>query len=387
MKADLAARSLVWAVIALSASAAHAQELGGRGGVPRNLGNGAFSLVAENDLFTFGSGTSTDRFYTNGIFIHSDWSSPVADRHSRWLALPPFVPADYRTYLGLGFSHELHTPETINACAARYGDPLATFENSRGVDPALCMEADDDWARRFAKRDRPFAAVWSGFITFQRYAHLRAPSGRLTQYRLWSRFDIGTYGRTAAYGYQVQKNWHGFFNDALVSDEPATIPSGWRVPNGRATSNPLIQASAGIDLNLFRFQKAYLSELVFPGVELDARARVLAIVPRNHLGAGFVFRAGLLPEHSSAPKERAGALPLDRAQQRAVPPLRPPRRAAHVLTESGERRGEVAVPVAGHNFAEDRLCKQRVRGKPPARARSELAGVAPRAQRRAYENA
>lgn len=218
------------------------------------------------------------------------------------------MPAEYRTYLGLGFSHELHTPETINPCAARYGDPLATFENSRDVDPALCMQADDEWARRFAKRDRPFAAVWSGFITFQRYAHLRAPSGRLTQYRIWSRFDVGTYGRTAAFGYQVQKNWHGFVNDTLASDEPATIPSGWRIPNGRATSNPLIQASAGIDLNLFRIQKAYLSELVLPGFELDARARVLAITPRNHAGMGFVFRAGLLPDHSSTAKRKAELL-------------------------------------------------------------------------------
>jgi hypothetical protein len=301
-------RAFACLLIALLTTSAHAQELGGRGGVPRDLGNGSFTLVNENDLFTLTSGISTDRFYTNGIFLHSDWSSPVAERNSRWLALPPFEPADYRTYLGFGLSHELHTPATINACAARYGDPLATFENPREVDPALCLAADDDWARNFAKRDRPFAAVWSFFITFQRYAHLGAPSGLFTQYRVWSRFDLGSYGRTAAYGYEVQKNWHGFINDTVTKDEPATIPTGWRVPNGRATSDPLIQASAGLELNLIRFQQQYFSNLIFPGAELDWRARALILTPRNHLGTGFAFRAGLLPEHSSAPKRKAELL-------------------------------------------------------------------------------
>jgi hypothetical protein len=168
-------------LIGLLSSAAHAQELGVRGGVPHDLGNGSFSLVTENDLYTFGAGTSTDRFYTNGIFLHSDWSSPVADRASRWLALRPFVPAELRTYLGLGLSHELHTPATINACAAVTGDPLATSEDPRGVDPVLCSEADEAWARDYARIDRPFAAVWSVFATLQRYAHRETASGLFTQ--------------------------------------------------------------------------------------------------------------------------------------------------------------------------------------------------------------
>jgi hypothetical protein len=305
MTADLSTgRFLLCAFVALLTRSAHAQDLGARGGVPRDLSNGSFSLVTENDLYTFATSRESDRFYTNGIFLHSSWSSPVAERHTRGLALPPFEPADYRTYFGFGLSHELHTPATINACAARYDDPLATVDDPRAVDPTACAEADAHWAREFAKRDRPFAAVWSAFFTFQRHAHLGAPSGLFTQYRLWSRFDLGTYGRTAGFGYEVQKNWHGFINDAIAGEDPATIPTGWRVPNGRATSSPLVQASSGIDLNIIRIQEAYLSDLIFPGVELDTRARALLLVPRNHLAIGFAFRAGLLPEHSSAPKRK-----------------------------------------------------------------------------------
>jgi hypothetical protein len=70
------------------------------------------------------------------------------------------------------------------------------------------------------------------------------------------------------------------------------------------TSNPLVQASAGIDLNLIRLQEAYLADLIFLGFEIDARARVLMLVPRNHLAAGYVLRAGFLPAHSSAPKRK-----------------------------------------------------------------------------------
>lgn len=155
---------------------------------------------------------------------------------------------------------------------------------------------------------RPFAAVWSVFATAQRYAHRQTAHGLFTQYRLWGRLDLGTYGRTAAYGYEVQKNWHGFINDTVAGEDPSTTPTGWRVPSGRATSNPLVQASAGIELNLFRLQQPYLDNLIFLGVEVDARARALLLVPRNHLAAGYVLRAGFLPEHSSAPKRMAELL-------------------------------------------------------------------------------
>ncbi len=299
-----------WLGVALGcfAETAAGQALGVRGGVSPIQENGRFSIIAENDLFSFGVGTPTDRFYSNGIYLHSDWTSPLLDSATKWLAVGPFVPASHRSYVGLGLSHELHTPATINACASRYGDPLATPEAPGRVDPALCADAERDWAQNYADQDFPFSAVWSVFATAQRYFHRNATKGAFTQFRVWGRTDLGGYGRGAGLGYAVQKNWHGFFNDAFVKkgDTLATTPSGWLAQGDDAPEHLLVQVSAGADMSLLRWANGVISDHAFPGVELDGRVHARAITPRNQLGAGVTLRGGLLPEHASAPTRPPG---------------------------------------------------------------------------------
>lgn len=289
---------------------ASGQDLGEHGGVSPIEDNGRFSMVVENDLFTFGVGTPTDRFYTNGIYLHSDWSSPVLDRATKWVAMGPFVPALHRSYVGLGLSHELHTPATINPCASRYGDPLATPDSPGRVDPKLCAAADQDWAQHYAARDYPFVAVWSVFLTAQRYFHRNVASGPFTQFRVWGRADAGSYGRGAGFGYEVQKYWHGFFNEALVNkgDTLATTPSGWLAQGSNAPEYLLLQVSTGADFSLFRWAHGLIANHVFPGAELDGRVHAIAITPRDQVGAGLALRIGLLPEHASAPMRPPGVV-------------------------------------------------------------------------------
>ncbi len=280
-------------VLTLGGSAA--AELGIRGGVSPLQAKGRFSIVVENDLFSFGVGDGTDRFYSNGIYLHSEWSSPLVDKLTRALIPPPFVAATDKAYAGLGLSHELHTPQTLTPCGAKFEDKLATSENPRDVPIEDCLEAERDWTDNYAERDRPFAAVWSLFLTMQRYFHSSAYQNALTQGRLWFRGDLGTYGAGAALGYEVQKHWHGFLNEALEADgeDLSSEPIGWVLP-GQTQSHLLLQASAGVDLSLYRLT---LEDSRF-GTELDARSRLLVGVPRNELGVGLALRGGLLPDHA-----------------------------------------------------------------------------------------
>jgi hypothetical protein len=279
------------------------QTLGARGGVSPIQGKGRFSLVVENDLFF--KRVPTDRFYTNGIYLHSEWSSPWLRLFAVRLAVPPFRAAKDRSYIGAGLSHELHTPDTINPCGARYRDPLATAENPRQTPFGVCADAEADWRNNYAAHDKPFAAVWSLFLSAQSYFHGQRSQGPFTQYRLWARAEGGSFGSSAGYGYEVQKNWHGFFNDAFVDSDSqaASTPVGWRL--GPAKNDPLVQVSGGSDLSLYRLGGDVA--LYRLGAEIDGRARGLLGFPRNLFGLGATLRAGLLPQHSSEPVAAPGA--------------------------------------------------------------------------------
>jgi hypothetical protein len=148
------------------------------------------------------------------------------------------------------------------------------------------------------------------FLTAQRYFHREVENGALSQFRVWGRSDVGGWGRGAGLGYAVQKNWHGFFNDAFVKegDSLATTPTGWLAQGPNAPANTLVQVSAGGDLSLFRWAPGLIDHRIFPGVELESRVHAIAITPRNQLGAGLTLRAGLIPEHSREPMRPPGKL-------------------------------------------------------------------------------
>jgi hypothetical protein len=115
--------------------------------------------------------------------------------------------------------------------------------------------------------------VWSIFLTAQRYVHRGVASGTLTQYRPWVRAELGGFGRDAAFGYEVQKNWHGFFNDAFGAEGSlANTPTGWLLRDGADDSEkwPLVQVSAGFDLNLARLETEVWSRLTPAGTRASA---------------------------------------------------------------------------------------------------------------------
>ena len=287
-------------------SLAAAQSLGGRGAVSAPADKGRFSIVLENDLFSFGPVT-TDRFYTNGIFLHTEWSSPVVADLASELELGGFEASPDRGYIGFGLAHELHTPETLNPCGALFGDPLATGANPRGAPEQACRQAELTWKNDFAERDRPFAAVWSGFLAAQRAFHSLYDDGLLPQYRLWARADLGSFGPGAGKGYEVQKNWHGFFNDALLEEgsDPARTPVGWRISARGEGSALLWQLSAGSEVSLYRLVLGPVLDDADHwdrlGAEVALRTQVLVGAPRNLASAGLVLRALLLPRPFSDP--------------------------------------------------------------------------------------
>jgi hypothetical protein len=290
--------------VLLGTGSAVGQELGVRGGVSPIGAKGRFSIVSENDLYYFGFGPGTDRLYTNGIFLHSEWSSPWVDGATDWMRIGRLFPARDRAYIGLGLSHELHTPETLNPCGSYHGDPLATSDNPGTY--ADCEDLEADWSERYAERDRPFAAVGSVFLTAQRYFATTSVNGPFTQARLWARLDVGSYGSSAVAGRQVQTAWHSFFNTALLKDgeAPAEVPKGWEL--SKQTSRALVQAALGTDLSLYRLTTPTVCGPF--GVELDGRARLQLGVPRNTVGVGPAARVGCLPDHASMPLNRPGEL-------------------------------------------------------------------------------
>ncbi|HEV8246937.1 MAG TPA: lipid A-modifier LpxR family protein [Polyangiaceae bacterium] len=301
-----------WAYIAalalgaLVSPSAAAQELGVRGGVSPIHEKGRFSIVAENDAFTFYLPGMTDRFYTNGVYLASEWSSPLVDDWTRNVTFGELVPSEHRAYFGFGFTHELHTPETINPCGAKYNDPLATSEEPRDVGYDNCKAAENDWREHYADEDQPFSALWSLFISAQRYFDAGRTHGAFSELRIWARVDLGQYGEDAARGYEVQKYWHGFFNQAVLGskDEPAATPMGWKLGEPGTDASWLVQGSIGSDLNLYR---ETLGSIAWPlGFELVGRGHSRVGSARNDLGADVVVRLGLLPEHASLPLKEPG---------------------------------------------------------------------------------
>jgi hypothetical protein len=282
-----------------------AGELGVRGGVSPIESKGRFAAAVENDLFSFGVGPGTDRFYTNGIYLHSEWSSPLLDDRTAWLGLAGFVPAQDRAYLGFGLAHELHTPQTLNPCGAVVDDPEVTSYSLNGADPQICLDAERDWGENYRSRDVRFTAVWALFLSIQRYFHNQHTQGALSQYRVWSRFDLGTHGRGAAHGFEVQKHWHGFFNEALEKEgeDLSVAPAGWRIPDeGKVFL--LTQLSAGTDLSLYRSTRpSYVGPL---GYEVFGLGHFRLGLPRNQAGVGLRLLAGILPEHASMPLSLPG---------------------------------------------------------------------------------
>lgn len=287
------------------AVAAPAEELGTRGGTEPLTDRARVALAMENDLFTLGAWPTTDRFYTSGVHLAVEWSSPALERATRGLSREPFAPAEL-AHLGVGLSHELHTPDTLNPCQARYGDALT--ELPPGVRRSLCDAAERDWAENYARRDHPFFALWSVFLTAQRHYHRRVGRGALTQYRPWARVDLGAYGRGSGFGYELQKGWHSVFGDLLSSDGKAAAvdPTGWLSEGEGAPSSLLVQGSAGADLNLYRWASEAAGGRLAPGAEVDARVSVLAGVPRDRASVGVTARAGLLPAHSSRAPSPSG---------------------------------------------------------------------------------
>ncbi len=285
--------------VGVVAGPAAAQELGVRGGVSPLGEQGRLAIVSENDLFYFGVGEGTDRLYTNGIYLHSEWISPWVESLTDRLGVGWLFPARDRAYIGVGLTHELHTPETLNPCGSYYGDPLVTSEDPGARSRRECLLIEARWQDYYAERDRPFAAVGSVFFTAQRYLAAAATRGPFTQARLWARVDFGAWGSAAVAGYEVQKNWHGFFNDALLAADsaPAEQPIGWKLAEQR--SRALVQGALGTDVSLFRSTTSVWSRPL--GFEVEGRASVRAGTPRNTLSAGPAVRLGLLPDHASTP--------------------------------------------------------------------------------------
>jgi hypothetical protein len=302
--------TLRWALLLAVACAAwlfstpvSATDLGVSGGVTPLRSKGRFSFVVENDLFSFGLGSGTDRFYSNGIYLNSDWSSPWLERAIKPKCDSPiafgFMVAKNRSYFGLGLSHELHTPQTLNPCGEHFNNQEVTSESPLGRDPAVCVEKELDWAKNYAPRDRPFAAIGSIFFSAQVYYYRPTTIARgsqlLSQGRTWLRIDWGGYGSKAVFGYEVQKHFHGFINDILESDEGdlSSDPIGWKLSAERK-SDVLLQAAVGVDLSLYRWTLDGLTDV---GAEIEGSTQLKAGIPRNIFGLGTAVRVGLLPQH------------------------------------------------------------------------------------------
>ncbi len=281
-------------VIGLHCVPGAAQDMDLRRGVPPIQSKGRFTIVTDNDLFY--PVDPTDRFYSNGLFLHAEWLVPALDRATRSLVFPGSDPAPNRAYLGMGVAHELNTPTTLNPCGTQVGDPLTTSENPIVATHEECLRWEDEWAKNYAPDDRPFAAVAAFFVTAQRYfvAHNERQLW-LSQGRFWARIDMGKWGSRGALGYEVQKHWHGFFNE--FSKDPARDPIGWKLTPER--QHVLREFSYGMDVSLVRAATS-VSWWFCPafGSELDLRTHLRFGDPRDDLGAGLTARAGCLPQHA-----------------------------------------------------------------------------------------
>ncbi len=289
------------AVAALTATprGALAQYLGKAGGVtpvPTEAA-GRFQFAIENDAFVR---NGTDQLYTNGLFLHSQWRTTTFHRPmTRFVrnTLPGW--RHISSYLGLGITHEIHTPQTLAPC------------HDLGLERGCDYESDgpESWYVQYAPEDRPFSALASMFVSGQSYWRMRNPHRPLNWLQwgdalvLTGSLGVGEFGRDAFLGGLIQENWHRLYNEQNGTD--VSVPVGWEKPVEGIRNHILMQVGAGVDWKALRL--GAIPKCTQPqrcdgyvrshpvGFDLDLLGRSRFGHPRNELGMGAIARFGLLP--------------------------------------------------------------------------------------------